>query len=103
MLGLHAVLPTPLDRLISSSETKGNFNFTFLIIPFIHFSHEGVNVALRKIGLLVSPEFTVEQIEGEHFLIKEWSTLKSHQWDFTLGQEFKDKTVDGREVMVRYL
>ncbi len=27
--------------------------------------------------------------------------IKSHVWDFNLGVEFPDKTVDGRSVLVR--
>ncbi|XP_072051080.1 sodium/calcium exchanger regulatory protein 1-like [Amphiura filiformis] len=58
----------------------------------------GVNIALRKIGNLASPELRVEQIDGDHFLVKEWTMVTKHQWDFTLGNEFQDKTVDGRDV-----
>ncbi|XP_072043969.1 cellular retinoic acid-binding protein 2-like [Amphiura filiformis] len=59
----------------------------------------GVNIVLRKIGMSSYPDLTMEHIEGDHYKINEWTMIKSHIWDFTLGQEFKDKTVDGRNVL----
>lgn len=59
----------------------------------------GVNMILRKIGNSSSPQLLVEHLEGNHYKICEWTTLKTHTWDFTLGVEFKDKTVDGRHVL----
>lgn len=58
----------------------------------------GVNAALRQIGKLSSPELTMEQVDGEHYKIKQWTMVKSHTWDFTFGQEFEGSSADGRKV-----
>ena len=57
-------------------------------------------MVLRKVGNSSTPQLLVEHVEGDHYKIREWTSIKSHWWDFTLGVEFKDKTVDGRHVLV---
>ncbi|XP_072279895.1 retinol-binding protein 5 isoform X1 [Pyxicephalus adspersus] len=56
-----------------------------------------VNVALRKIVLLLRPEKEFV-VDGNHMIIKTLSTFKNYIMDFKLGEEFEENLaiIDGR-------
>ncbi|KAM9325508.1 retinol-binding protein 5 [Gastrophryne carolinensis] len=57
-----------------------------------------INVALRKIVLLLKPEKEFV-VEGKHMIVKMLSTFRNYIMDFTLGEEFDEDLgpVDGRK------
>ncbi|XP_040178027.1 retinol-binding protein 5 [Rana temporaria] len=57
-----------------------------------------VNLALRKIVLLLKPEKEFV-VDGNHMIIKTLSTFKNYVMDFTLGEEFEENLaiIDGRK------
>ena len=57
----------------------------------------GVGFILKKATTVTTPEFTVEETNGE-WTIKMSTTLKSFKLVFKIGEKFDDKTPDGREV-----
>ncbi|NP_998060.2 retinol-binding protein 1.1 [Danio rerio] len=59
-----------------------------------------VNVAIRKIAILLRPDKDISQ-NGDHFVIKTVSTFKNYDMDFVVGQEFEEDLgpVDGRKCM----
>ncbi|KAM5141258.1 retinol-binding protein 5 [Mantella aurantiaca] len=56
-----------------------------------------VNIALRKIVLLLKPEKEFV-VDGNRMIIKTLSTFKNYIMDFTLGEEFEENLdiIDGR-------
>ncbi|XP_057265964.1 cellular retinoic acid-binding protein 2 [Pezoporus wallicus] len=57
----------------------------------------GVNVMLRKIAVAAASKPAVEiRQEGESFYIKTWTTVRTTEISFSIGQEFEEQTVDGR-------
>lgn len=61
-----------------------------------------VNVAIRKIALLLKPDKDIVQ-NGDHLMIKTLSTFKNYNMDFYVGKEFEEDLsgVDDRKCMVR--
>jgi len=57
----------------------------------------GVNMLLRKAATASTPVMTVSEENGE-WTIKTSTMLKSMELKFKLGEEFEEKTPDGREV-----
>lgn len=57
----------------------------------------GVGFALRKMGASATPTLTVTR-DGDKFNIKTETTFKTSVLEFELGKEFKETTMDGREV-----
>ncbi|XP_033926928.1 cellular retinoic acid-binding protein 2 isoform X1 [Melopsittacus undulatus] len=57
----------------------------------------GVNVMLRKIAVAAASKPSVEiRQEGESFYIRTWTTVRTTEISFSIGQEFEEQTVDGR-------
>ncbi|KAM4031416.1 retinol-binding protein 5 isoform 1-T2 [Anomaloglossus baeobatrachus] len=56
-----------------------------------------LNVALRKIVLLLRPEKEFI-VDGNHMIIRTLSTFRNYIMDFTLGEEFEEDlgVIDGR-------
>ncbi|XP_053306218.1 retinol-binding protein 5 [Spea bombifrons] len=56
-----------------------------------------INVALRKIVLLLRPEKEFV-VDGNHMIIRMLSTFRNYIMDFTLGEEFEENlaVIDGR-------
>ncbi|KAM8923788.1 retinol-binding protein 5 [Pelodytes ibericus] len=56
-----------------------------------------INMALRKIVLLLRPEKEFE-VDGNHMIIRTLSTFRNYIMDFTLGVEFEEdlSSIDGR-------
>merc|ERR1711916_273716 len=57
----------------------------------------GVGLALRTIGNKTKPSQEII-VDGNNYTIKTISTFKNTEIKFTLGQEFDEKTIDGRNV-----
>uniref|UniRef100_A0A3P9PG94 Cellular retinoic acid-binding protein 1 n=1 Tax=Poecilia reticulata TaxID=8081 RepID=A0A3P9PG94_POERE len=59
-----------------------------------------VNVAIRKIALLLKPDKDIVQ-DGDHLTIKTLSTFKNYNMDFHVGKEFEEDLtgVDDRKCM----
>ncbi|XP_054888692.1 nicotinamide/nicotinic acid mononucleotide adenylyltransferase 3-like [Poeciliopsis prolifica] len=59
-----------------------------------------VNVAIRKIALLLKPDKDIVQ-DGDHLTIKTLSTFKNYNMDFYVGKEFEEDLsgVDDRKCM----
>uniref|UniRef100_A0A673KSC5 Retinol binding protein 1, cellular, tandem duplicate 1 n=1 Tax=Sinocyclocheilus rhinocerous TaxID=307959 RepID=A0A673KSC5_9TELE len=73
-------------------------NFFIFFYPKIT---ENVNVAIRKIAVLLQPDKYITE-NRDHFIIKNVSTFKNYNMDFVVGQEFEEDLgpVDGRNCMV---
>ncbi|KAM3913509.1 retinol-binding protein 5 [Leptodactylus fuscus] len=56
-----------------------------------------LNIALRKIVLLLRPEKEFV-VDGNHVIIRTFSTFKNYHMDFNLGEEFEEDLaiIDGR-------
>ena len=59
----------------------------------------GVGFATRKMGNLAKPTLEITQ-NGDDWKLKTISTFKTTEIDFKVGQEFDEKTADGRDVKV---
>lgn len=59
----------------------------------------GVNVVKRKLGEHDNLKLTIEQT-GDKFHIKESSTFRTKEIDFTLGVQFDYSMADGTELTV---
>ncbi|MEQ2158552.1 Fatty acid-binding protein, intestinal [Goodea atripinnis] len=59
----------------------------------------GVNVVKRKLGEHDNLKITIEQT-GDKFHLKESSTFRSKEIDFTLGVQFEYTLADGTELIV---
>ena len=57
----------------------------------------GVGFIPKKAATVTTPEMTVEETNGE-WTIKMSTILKTFKLKFKIGEEFDDKTPDGREV-----
>ena len=57
----------------------------------------GVGFINKKKATVTTPEMTVEETNGE-WTIKMSTILKTFKLKFKIGEEFDDKTPDGREV-----
>nr|XP_025138924.1 retinol-binding protein 5 isoform X2 [Bubalus bubalis] len=57
-----------------------------------------VNMALRKIALLLKPDKEIDQ-RGNHMTVKTLSTFRNYVLEFEVGVEFEEdlRTVDGRK------
>ncbi|XP_068963675.1 cellular retinoic acid-binding protein 2 isoform X1 [Petaurus breviceps papuanus] len=57
----------------------------------------GVNVMLRKIAVAAASKPAVEiKQDGESFYIKTFTTVRTTEINFKIGEEFEEQTVDGR-------
>ncbi|XP_026691737.2 myelin P2 protein-like [Ciona intestinalis] len=56
----------------------------------------GVNIALRKMGAVVSSTSEISDVGGNKLRINTQSTFKSADVTFPLGEEFEEHTMDGR-------
>ncbi|CAJ1049268.1 cellular retinoic acid-binding protein 1 [Xyrichtys novacula] len=58
----------------------------------------GVNPMLRKVAVAAAskPHVEIKQ-NGEHFYIKTWTTIRTTEINFLIGEEFNEETVDGRK------
>lgn len=63
------------------------------------FNDEGINVMKRKLAEHDNLKITIEQT-GDKFHIKESSTFRTKDIDFTLGVPFDYSLADGTEVSV---
>lgn len=66
---------------------------------YLPFAYEGINVMKRKIAEHDNLKVTIEQT-GDKFQIKESSTFRTKEIDFTLGVQFDYTLADGTEVSV---
>jgi len=57
----------------------------------------GVNFALRKMANLAKPTTHI-LLEGDTYILQTKSTVKNTEIKFKLGEEFDEKTADGRTV-----
>ncbi|XP_060553513.1 fatty acid-binding protein, liver-like [Ruditapes philippinarum] len=57
----------------------------------------GVNFALRQVGKRVSSYEEIKEVDGE-WTLDITSTFKNAHLKFKLGEEFNEKTMDGRDV-----
>ncbi|XP_063075856.1 retinol-binding protein 1-like [Engraulis encrasicolus] len=59
-----------------------------------------VNVAIRKIAVLLSVDKDISQ-DGDHIVIKTLSTFKNYMMDFHVGKEFEEDLsgIDDRKCM----
>uniref|UniRef100_A0A672N0K1 Retinol binding protein 1 n=1 Tax=Sinocyclocheilus grahami TaxID=75366 RepID=A0A672N0K1_SINGR len=48
-----------------------------------------VNVAVREIATLLKPDKDITQ-NGDHFIIKTFSTVRNYNMDFVVGPEFEE-------------
>uniref|UniRef100_A0A672N6T9 Retinol-binding protein 2-like n=1 Tax=Sinocyclocheilus grahami TaxID=75366 RepID=A0A672N6T9_SINGR len=73
-------------------------NFVIFFSPKIT---EDVNVAIRKIAVLLQPDKDITE-NRDHFIIKNVCMFRNYNMDFVVGQEFKEDlgSVDGRNCMV---
>jgi hypothetical protein len=58
-----------------------------------------VNFALRQVGKRVSSYEEIKEVDGE-WTLDITSTFKNAHLKFKLGEEFDEKTMDGRDVKV---
>ncbi len=60
----------------------------------------GVNAITRKAGNATKPTVTFSAVAGEEgtYSMKTTSTFKNSEFNFKLGVEFDEKTLDGRRV-----
>ena len=58
----------------------------------------GVGLVTRKLGNKSSPTVTITEAAGE-YTFKQESLVKTSRTTFTLGQQFQEKTVEGKTVM----
>ncbi|KAM3918711.1 cellular retinoic acid-binding protein 2 [Leptodactylus fuscus] len=57
----------------------------------------GVNVMLRKIAVAAASKPAVEiKQEDDRFYIKTYTTVRTTEINFKIGEEFEEQTVDGR-------
>uniref|UniRef100_A0A672MY91 Retinol-binding protein 2-like n=1 Tax=Sinocyclocheilus grahami TaxID=75366 RepID=A0A672MY91_SINGR len=72
-------------------------NFVIFFSPKIT---EDVNVAIRKIAVLLQPDKDITE-NRDHFIIKNVCMFRNYNMDFVVGQEFKEDlgSVDGRNCM----
>lgn len=56
-------------------------------------------MALRTIGNKTKPSQEIIE-NGDSYTIKTVSTFKNSEINFTIGQDFEEKTIDGRTVTV---
>uniref|UniRef100_A0A8C4R6Q1 Cellular retinoic acid binding protein 2, b n=1 Tax=Eptatretus burgeri TaxID=7764 RepID=A0A8C4R6Q1_EPTBU len=63
----------------------------------------GINVMLRKMAATAKPTVEIRQ-NGESFYIKTWTSIRSTEISFVVGQEFEEETMDGRRMksLVKY-
>jgi len=57
----------------------------------------GVNFMLRKLANSTSPTLEITR-NGDEFVFKTVSTVKTSTMTFTLGQEFEEERLDGKKV-----
>lgn len=75
-------------------------NFRVLLSVLGTLALSGVNIALRKVGALVSSTSEITE-EGENMVrINTQSTFKSANVVFPLGKEIDEHTMDGRNCKV---
>ncbi|XP_069346430.1 retinol-binding protein 5 isoform X1 [Eulemur rufifrons] len=57
-----------------------------------------INVALRKIALLLKPDKEIDH-QGDHMIVKTLSTFRNYVLEFEVGVEFEEdlRIVDGRK------
>nr|WLG17449.1 fatty acid-binding protein D [Brachionus plicatilis] len=56
----------------------------------------GVGIILRKIAKNITPTLIIKS-EGNKWSIKLRSSFKSLEYNFNLGEEFDDETIDGKK------
>jgi len=56
----------------------------------------GVGFALRKLATAATPTTEISH-EGDNWNIKTWTTFKTTEIKFKLGEEFDETTADGRQ------
>ncbi|CAD6195043.1 unnamed protein product [Caenorhabditis auriculariae] len=61
----------------------------------------GVGMLLRKMAANIKPTLDIK-IEGDEWTMTSTSSFKTHAVKFKLGQEFDDKTADGRDVLSKF-
>ncbi|CAJ0569992.1 unnamed protein product, partial [Mesorhabditis spiculigera] len=61
----------------------------------------GVSFLTRKVAVNLKPVLDIV-IEGNNWTITSTSTFKTHVAKFVIGEEFADKTADGRDVKSKY-
>lgn len=61
------------------------------------YQFSGVGWLIRKLGAAVSPTVVITEDNGV-YTMKTESTFKSQELKFKLGEEFDEKTFDGRNV-----
>ncbi|CAN0321457.1 cellular retinoic acid-binding protein 2-like [Lethenteron reissneri] len=57
----------------------------------------GINVMLRKMAAAAKPTVEIRQ-DGENFYIKTWTSIRSTEVNFKVGEEFEEETMDGRKM-----
>ncbi|XP_043933760.1 cellular retinoic acid-binding protein 1 [Protopterus annectens] len=58
----------------------------------------GVNAMLRKVAVAAASKPHVEiRQDGDQFYIKTWTTVRTTEINFKIGEEFQEETVDGRK------
>jgi len=63
-----------------------------------YMSELGVGFMLRKIGGALSPVVSLKKNDNGTYTLSTTSSFKSTEITFTLGQEFDEETLDGRQV-----
>ncbi|VUZ52025.1 unnamed protein product [Hymenolepis diminuta] len=59
----------------------------------------GVNFITRKAGNKMKPNWIVKDLGDGRYLMRSESIIKTTEFTFRIGEEFQEKTPDGREVM----
>ncbi|KAM3172353.1 hypothetical protein ACTXT7_014713 [Hymenolepis weldensis] len=59
----------------------------------------GVNFITRKAGSKMKPHWIVKDLGDGRYLMRSESIIKTTEFTFRIGEEFQEKTPDGREVM----
>ncbi len=61
----------------------------------------GVGMILRKVGATTKPNVRFEYVNDE-WVMSTLSAIKTQVIKFKIGQEFKEETLDGREVLTTF-
>lgn len=81
-----------MDAFVGSWKLESSENFEEVM------QRLGINAMTRKAGNLSKPTITYTKVGDNTYNMKTASTFKNIEMTFTLGEEFDEKTMDGRHV-----